>query len=257
MSEFLSTAPAGLAATAGLMVVAWLISVVRRDVSVVDVFWGLAIAGAGIAWLLAVPVPGARGSLMVILAVLWGSRLGLHILWRGRGHPEDRRYREIRARNEPGFIWKSLYLVFGLQAVLAWLVALPLLGGVLSTTSLGALDVLGALLFLSGFVFEAVADWQMYRFQQRPVAERGVMDRGLWRYSRHPNYFGEFCLWWGLGLMALAGGAWWSLAGPLLLSFFLLRVSGIALTEKDIASRRPDYRDYMQRTSAFIPRPPL
>jgi steroid 5-alpha reductase family enzyme len=107
-----------------------------------------------------------------------------------------------------------------------------------------------------GLVFESVADWQLARFQQGGGAARGVMDTGLWRFSRHPNYFGEFVLWWGIGLIALSGGAWWALIGPLLLSLFLLKVSGVALTEKDIATRRPEYQDYMRRTSAFVPRPP-
>jgi steroid 5-alpha reductase family enzyme len=243
----------GLAASAALMFLAWLISLVRNDVSIVDVFWSLAVAGAGVAWLFSTPEAGDRGRIAVGLAVLWALRLAGHIFWRSRGKGEDRRYRVIRARNEAGFRWKSLYLVFALQAVLAWLVGLPLLGAVTATLPLHLLDGIGIALFAFGFLFEAVADWQMYAFQQRRGAERGVMDRGLWRYSRHPNYFGEFCLWWGLGLVALAGGAWWALLGPALLSFFLLKVSGVALTEKDIAERRPDYRDYLRRTPAFVP----
>jgi len=248
---------AGLLATAGTMFCAWLISLVKRDVSIVDVFWGLAIAAAGVTWVALDPDSPARGTLVGWLALLWALRLAAHILWRSRGAGEDRRYREIRARNEPGFAWKSLYLIFGLQALLAFVVALPLLGAQLGQAPLFWLDYAGIALFGFGLLFESVADWQMARFQQRrDQAERGVMDQGLWRYSRHPNYFGEFCLWWGLGLMAVAAGAWWALAGPALLTVFLLKVSGVALTERDIAERRPAYRDYMRRTSAFLPRPP-
>lgn len=256
MNTWLPLALSGLGATLTIMFVAWLISLGTRNAGIVDVFWGLAIAAAGVSYVYAGPASGTRGVLVALLVLIWAIRLGAHLLWRGWGRPEDRRYREIRARNAPNFSFRSLYLVFGLQAVLAWLVAMPLLGAVLSDTPIGSLDRLGTLLWACGLVFEAVADYQMARFQKAGGTERGVMDRGLWRYSRHPNYFGEFVLWWGIGLIAVAGGAWWALIGPLLLSLFLLKVSGIALTEKDIATRRPAYQDYMRRTSAFVPRPP-
>lgn len=246
----------GLSTTLAIMLVAWLISVARRNVAIVDVFWGVAIAGAGITWVFSQQEPGTRGVLVAILAVTWAARLGGHILWRSLGQPEDRRYREIRARNQPNFTLKSLYLVFALQAVLAWLVALPLLGAALGDRPIGSLDRLGTLVWAFGLVFEAVADFQLARFQANPANAGGVMDQGLWRFSRHPNYFGEFCLWWGIWLIALSAGAWWSAVGPLLLTFFLLKFSGVALTEKDIAERRPAYRDYMRRTSAFVPRAP-
>jgi steroid 5-alpha reductase family enzyme len=252
----MSLALQGLAFTLVLMAAGWVAGVMKRDVGVVDALWGPAVAGAGVTYLIAGPATGARGGLAVALAVAWALRLSAHVLRRNHGKPEDRRYREIRARNEPGFWWKSLYLVFGLQAVLAWIIGLPLYGAVTSSAPLGALDALGAALVAFGLAFESVADWQLLRFQRQGGAERGVMDRGLWRYSRHPNYFGECCLWWGLWLVALAGGAWWTAIGPALLTFLLLRVSGVALTEKDIAGRRPDYRDYVRRTSTFLPRPP-
>jgi steroid 5-alpha reductase family enzyme len=256
MNTLLPLALSGLGTTLALMLIAWLISVRTRNVAIVDVFWGIAIAGAGLSYLYLWPVTGTRGVLVALLAAVWAVRLGAHLLWRNQGRPEDRRYREIRARNEPNFSFKSLWLVFGLQAVLAWLVAMPLLGGVISSTPVGSLDRFGTLLWAFGLVFETVADYQLVRFQQAGGAERGVMDSGLWRFSRHPNYFGEFVLWWGIGLIAVSGGAWWALIGPLLLSLFLLKVSGIALTEKDIAMRRPEYQDYVRRTSAFVPRPP-
>ncbi len=256
MTPALTLAFAGLGATLALMAGAWLLSLALRNTGIVDVFWGLAIAGAGVAWVGVAPQDGPRGVLAATLAVVWALRLGGHILWRGWGRPEDRRYREIRARNQPGFAWKSLYLVFGLQAVLAWLVAFPLYGAAVSTAPLGALDYAGVALWVFGFGYEAIADAQLAGFQRRGGAERGVMQAGLWRYSRHPNYFGECVLWWGLWLVAAGGGAWWTAFGPALLTFFLLKVSGVALTEKDIADRRPEYRDYIRRTSAFFPAPP-
>ncbi|MDP2324184.1 MAG: DUF1295 domain-containing protein [Gammaproteobacteria bacterium] len=256
MSILIDLCGRGLATTAVLMFAAWLLSFPMRSVAIVDVFWGIAIAGAGVTWLLLQPDPAPRGILAVLLAVLWASRLALHIFWRSRGKPEDRRYRVIRARNEPNFAFKSLYLVFGLQAVLAWIIAMPLFGAARSTGAIGPLDMVGAAIWLAGFVLQATADFQLARFQQRPDAEQVVMDRGAWRYSRHPNYFGEFLMWWGIWLIAAAGGAWWTCVSPLLLTFLLLRVSGVALTEKDIASRRPGYQDYLRRTSAFVPWPP-
>jgi steroid 5-alpha reductase family enzyme len=251
----LQLALSGLATTAGLMFLAWVMSLALRNVAIVDVFWGLAMAGAGITWLLQAE-GSPRGALAVLLAVLWASRLALHILWRSRGKPEDRRYREIRARNEPNFAFKSLYLVFALQAVLAWVIAAPLFGAARSSGPLGVLDVIAVLVWLAGFIFQVTADFQLARFQHRPDAGRAVMNQGVWRYSRHPNYFGEALMWWSLWLIAAAGGAWWTFFGPLLLTFLLLKVSGVALTEKDIASRRPDYQDYIRRTSAFFPLPP-
>lgn len=246
----------GLSVSAAVMLAGWLLSLVRRDVSIVDALWGPAVALAGLTWLLAGGEASARGLIAVMLALAWALRLSAHVLYRNHGKPEDRRYREIRTRHEPGFWWRSLYLVFALQAILACIVALPLLGAVTSQAPLGVLDLAGVMLWLLGLTLEAVADFQLLRFQHSAGAASGVLDRGLWRYSRHPNYFGEFCLWWGLWLMALAGGAWWTAVGPLLLTFFLLKVSGVALTEKDIAGRRPDYRAYVRRTSAFFPAPP-
>ncbi|MEZ5565902.1 MAG: DUF1295 domain-containing protein [Gammaproteobacteria bacterium] len=246
----------GLLTAAVLMAMGWIISVARHDAGVADVLWGPVITATGISYLMGLPTASWRGWIAVTLVAIWALRLAIHVVYRNHGKPEDRRYREIRARNEPGFWWRSAYLIFGLQAVLAWIVAMPLLGVVQSASPLHLLDLVGGLLWVTGFTFEAVADYQLLRFQSRAGAERGVMDKGLWRYSRHPNYFGECCLWWGMWLVALGAGAWWTVIGPLLLTFLLLRVSGVALTEKDIADRRPDYQQYVLRTSAFFPRVP-
>lgn len=251
----LPLALSGLATTAGLMFAAWLLSVRLRNVAIVDIFWGLAVAGAGVTWQWQAGA-GPRGALVVLLAVLWATRLALHILWRTRGRPEDRRYREIRARNEPHFAFKSLYLVFGLQAVLAWVIAAPLFGAIVDGGALGVVEGIAVLLWLAGFLLQAAADLQLARFQQRPDSGTAVMNQGVWRYSRHPNYFGEALMWWSLWVIAAAGGAWWTFFAPLLLTVMLLKVSGVALTEKDIATRRPEYRDYIRRTSAFVPWPP-
>jgi steroid 5-alpha reductase family enzyme len=231
----------------------WLLSLKLRDVTIVDSLWSLLFML--LAWFFAVASGhwGPRAQLTLSLVTAWALRLSAHITWRHRGQPEDHRYQAIRARNQPHFPLKSLYLVFGLQAFMAWIISLPLLGAVLSSGALGPADMAGVALWLVGFYFEAVGDWQLARFKA-DVANRGrVMDRGLWRLTRHPNYFGEFCMWWGLYVIAVAAGAWWSIVGPLLMSFLLLRVSGVTLLEKDIGDRRPEYAEYRRRTNAFIP----
>ena len=183
------------------------------------------------------------------------ARLCLHITVRNHGEPEDRRYQKIRANNQPGFEWKSLYLVFLLQAILAWIVALPLMA-TRSESGFGLLDVAAIGLIGFGIVFEALADWQLVRFKARPDTGGRVLDTGLWRYSRHPNYFGECCAWWGFGVLGFAAGAWWSLASPILMTVLLLKVSGVTLLEVDIGERRPGYARYIRETSAFVPRKP-
>jgi steroid 5-alpha reductase family enzyme len=234
----------------------WVVSLLRRDVSIVDSLWALMIALGGWAYALEADPIGPREALVLGLTSLWALRLSGHITWRNWGHGEDRRYQAIRARNQPRFEWKSLYLVFGLQAVLAWIVSLPLMAALAGGTPLGWLDGLGFGLWLFGIAHEAVADWQLARFKADPANAGQVMDRGLWRYSRHPNYFGEFCVWWGAWLVALAGGGSWTVVSPLLMTLLLLKVSGVALLEQDIGEHRPAYQDYIARTSAFIPWPP-
>jgi steroid 5-alpha reductase family enzyme len=246
----------GLAAIAPLMGLAWLVSLKLRNVSIVDALWSVMFVLAGGSYAYFGGVLAARSVLILALVVLWAARLSIYIAWRNHGHGEDRRYQQIRARNNPGFAWKSLYLVFALQGVLAWVISLPLLAAVHSDAPLKTLDGVGAILALLGLLFEAVGDTQLARFKADPAHRGQVMDQGLWRYTRHPNYFGEFCLWWGFYLIATAAGGWWSLPAPLLMSLLLLKVSGVSLLEQDIAERRPGYREYTARTSAFLPRPP-
>jgi len=234
----------------------WGVSVLRRDVSIVDSLWAVMIALAAWVYAMSADLLGPRVGLVLLLASLWALRLSGHITWRNWGHGEDRRYQAIRARNQPHFVWKSLYLVFGLQAVLAWVVAWPLMASLAGDAPLGWLDGLGAGLWLFGIGYEAVADRQLARFKADPANAGRVMDFGLWRTSRHPNYFGEACVWWGAGLVAVAAGSAWTLISPLLMTVLLLKVSGVALLEQDIGERRPAYRDYIARTSAFVPWPP-
>ena len=234
---------------------AWVASVLVDDVSFVDSLWSLFFLLAAVVYALSADPLSVRGVLIVAFVTLWSLRLSLHITVRNWGKPEDYRYRSIRANNEPGFVVKSLYIVFGLQAVLAWIVAVPLLPAIRSAAPLGALDAVASLLFVVGFLFEAVADGQLSRFKADPANRGRVLDTGLWRHSRHPNYFGEFCVWWAFWLFAVAAGAWWTIFSPLLMSFLLLRVSGVAMLERTIAERRPEYLEYMHNTNAFFPGP--
>jgi steroid 5-alpha reductase family enzyme len=243
----------GLAGMLAAALLAWAISVFKHNVAIVDSLWSLLFLLAAVIYAAASPAIGPRAGPVLILVAAWSLRLSAHITWRNWGHGEDRRYQVIRARNEPNFTFKSVYLVFGLQAGLAWLISLPLLGAISSSGPLGALDFGGAALWLVGVLFEAVGDWQLARFKADPGNRGQVMDRGLWRYTRHPNYFGDFCVWWGLYTIAVAAGAWWSVPGPLAMSVLLMRVSGVALLERDIGERRPGYADYMRRTNAFCP----
>jgi steroid 5-alpha reductase family enzyme len=247
---------AGLGVTLALGVLGWLVSTARRNVTLVDSLWPLFFVAVAAVVAALTAEPGPRTTLVVVLVGLWALRLALHLTWRNWGQPEDHRYRALRARFSPGFVWKSLVVVFGLQATLAWLIAWPLAVAIASPGPLGLLDALAVGVVLTGILFEALADWQLARFRAEPANRGRVMDTGLWRYSRHPNYFGEAWVWWGLWLLALAGGGWWTVVAPVLMTYLLLRVSGVALLERDIGERRPAYRDYVARTSAFVPWPP-
>ena len=234
----------------------WLASVPLRNVTIVDTLWSLMFVIAAFAYAASTTPLEPRAQLLLVLVTIWGLRLALYLGRRTFGHEEDRRYQNIRKRNEPGFTWKSLYLVFGLQALLAWVISLPLLGGIAGDSSpLGWLDYAGVALWLVGLYFESVGDWQLTRFKANPANAWQVMDQGLWGLTRHPNYFGDFCVWWGFGLIALSAGAWWALLGPALMSVLLLRVSGVTLLERDIGLRRPGYAEYIRRTNAFFPGP--
>lgn len=234
-------------------VLAWLISLAKRDVSMVDSLWSIFFIIAALSyWLQSAPT-STRAILVLALVAIWGLRLSLYITWRNWGEGEDARYQEIRANNDPGFAWKSLYIVFALQGLLAWIISAPLLVAITSGTAINGLDVAGMLLWTVGLVFEAGGDYQLARFKAKPDSKGTVFDRGLWRYTRHPNYFGDFCIWWGFFFFALAAGGWWTLFAPVLMTLLLLKVSGVALLEKDIVERRPGYREYIERTNAFFP----
>lgn len=236
-------------------VAGWLLSLRLKNVSIVDSMWSLMFLVAASSYLVSIDSAGLRAVIVMTLLATWAIRLSGYITWRNWGEGEDFRYQAIRANNEPGFSIKSLYIVFGLQAALALTISLPLFAAVQSDAPLGLLDVLAVALWLTGFIFEAGGDWQLSRFKADPANKGKVLDQGLWRLTRHPNYFGDFCVWWAFFLLALSGGAWWTMISPMLMSLLLLKVSGVALLEKDISHRRPDYQRYVRETNAFFPGP--
>ena len=243
---------------AALMVSTWMLSLVLRNASIVDIAWGLGFVG--VAWVVRLTVDGngARQWLLTGLTSAWGLRLAGYLFWRNHGKGEDFRYRAMRKHWGPRFGLISLVTVFTLQGALMWVVSLPVqLGQARVSPDLGVLTVIGVVLFAVGLFFEAVGDVQLARFKARPENAGLVMDRGLWRYTRHPNYFGDACVWWGLGLIgAETGLGALGLIGSAAMNVLLLRVSGVALLEKSLVKRRDGYADYIERTSAFVPLPP-
>ena len=249
----------GLASALALMLVVWVASVVRRDASLVDRVWGLAFVVLALTYAVAGDGATARTWLVVVLVSIWGLRLSIYLTWRNWGEGEDKRYQAMRRRTSGSFALKSLVTVFGLQGVLAWLISLPLLAAATADApaTLTWLDGLGVAVWLVGFVFEAGGDWQLSRFLADPANRGKVMDQGLWRYTRHPNYFGDTTLWWGYFLIALATGAWWAAVGSALMTLFIVKVSGVALTERGMArSQREGHEEYVRRTNTFFPGPP-
>jgi len=249
---------ASAVAVAAMMLALWVVSLVRRDASIVDVFWGVGfVLVAAVAFALGDGHP-ERKLLVAGATAVWGLRLAGHLAWRNHGAGEDPRYRRMRERHGARFPLVSLATVFGLQGVLMWLVSLPVqVAQAVPGPPLGALDLAGAALVATGVAFETVGDWQLARFKADPANRGRVMNRGLWRYTRHPNYFGDALVWWGLGLVACAvPGGVWTLASPALMNFLLVRVSGVVLLERGLSRSKPGWEGYVRRTSPFVPRPP-
>jgi steroid 5-alpha reductase family enzyme len=238
------------------MLACWLLSLRLRDVSIVDVAWGLALVLVAVVCAVAGDGSDDRRLLILVLVGVWGLRLAFYIGRRKLRHPgEDHRYAAVRERYGDRFPLVSLYWVFGLQALLVLVVALPIYGVSASDDALGALDWIGVALWLFGLAFESVGDAQLARFKADPSNKGRIMDRGLWRYTRHPNYFGELVVWWGIYLVALGAGAWWALPSALVMTALLTRVSGKDHLERSM-KERPGYREYVARTSGFVPLPP-
>jgi len=234
----------------------WLLSLLLRDTGIVDVFWGLGFVFVyWLSYALAAQPATARHLLLGLLVTIWGVRLALHILRRNWGQGEDFRYARWRQEAGKAWWWRSYFKVFLLQGVILWLVAWPLLATMANTNPQPVvwLDVLALLVWVSGFIFEAGGDWQLSRFKKDPANKGSLMTSGLWRYTRHPNYFGDALIWWAFYLFAVAAGGWWTIFSPLLMTYLLRRVSGVAMLERTLRETKPGYAAYMSRTNAFFP----
>jgi steroid 5-alpha reductase family enzyme len=258
MSDAATAMLVAAATIAVLMAVTWLVSLPLRNASIVDLIWGLGFVL--VAWAVRLTVEGdsARQWVLVAMTTLWGLRLSGYLTWRNHGNGEDYRYQAMRRHWGPRFWWVSLFTVFALQGVLMWIVSLSVqLGQVPDEPGLGLLAAIGIAVWAVGLSFEALGDAQLARFKGDPANAGKVMDRGLWRYTRHPNYFGDACVWWGIALVAAESGLGAvGLVGALAMTILLRRVSGVTLLEKSLKKRREGYEEYIARTSPFVPRPP-
>jgi steroid 5-alpha reductase family enzyme len=245
-----------LAAVSALMVIGWIVSLVYRNVTIVDSLWGLGFIL--IAWLTFIMSQGywGRNLLIALLVTMWGLRLTLYLSWRNWGKGEDPRYGSWRQKSGDRFWLVSLLKVFLLQALFLWVISIGLQIGQLAAKpdTLIWLDALGILVWTIGFLFESVGDWQLAKFKADPINKGRVMDRGLWSYTRHPNYFGEFLVWWGIYFITLSTpNSWWTVFSPVIVTAVLLKMTGIPLTEEGLVKNRPGYSEYIKRTSAFVP----
>ncbi len=253
--SFLPIYLTGLGVILMLMTLLWLLSLRLKNSSIVDIFWGTGFVIAG--WLFFVLTPDGyivRKLLISSLVTIWGLRLSIHILLRNWGKPEDFRYQKWRQESGARWWWQSYFKVFMLQGVLLWMISAPLLAAQFSPlpARMTALDFLAVLIWLVGFFFESAGDLQLSQFKAKPENKGKVLNSGVWRYTRHPNYFGDSAQWWGYFLIAAAAGGWWTIFSPVIMTLFLLRVSGVALLEKTLETR-PGYKEYIKKTSAFVP----
>jgi len=238
----------------GVMTLLWIVSLALRNSSIVDIFWGTGFVIAN--WVYFALTPDgwmARKLLISVLVTLWGLRLSLYILWRNWGKPEDFRYQKWRQEHGQKWWWRSFFQVFVTQGILLVMISAPLLAAQLfAKPGLTLLDWLAIPVWAIGFFFEAMGDWQLARFKANPANKGKVMNQGVWRFTRHPNYFGDAAQWWGYYLIALAAGGWWTIFSPIIMTTLLVRVSGVALLEKTV-DQRPGYKEYIETTSAFVP----
>lgn len=240
----------------GLMTLLWLISLLLKDASIVDIFWGSGfVVSAWVYFALAPDGFAGRKWFISILVTIWGLRLSLYILYRNWGKGEDFRYRKWREEAGNRWWWQSYFKVFLLQGLLMWIISAPLLAAQQGATPgrLTFLDWAAVALWSIGFFFEAVGDLQMARFKANPTNKGKVLNTGVWRYTRHPNYFGDATQWWAYYLMAAAAGGFWTIWSPVVMTLLLLRVSGVTLLEKTLTVTKPQYQEYIETTSSFIP----
>jgi steroid 5-alpha reductase family enzyme len=240
----------------GMMALLWAASIRLKNVSIVDPFWGLGFVVVAILYFSKGEGFEVRKILVLTLVIIWGLRLSIYLFWRNAGKGEDFRYQQFRKDfGEKRYWWISYFQVFFLQGILMWLISAPLLAALFygREISLGWLDYLGILLWIIGVTFEAGGDFQLARFRANPENKGKVLNSGFWHYTRHPNYFGDATVWWGYACFCVAAGSYLPVLGSLLMTALIIKVSGVSLLEKTLKNSKPQYVDYVQRTSAFIP----
>jgi len=245
----------GFAVVMVMMTLLWIVSIIVRNVSIVDLFWGLGFVLAAGFYFLKTEGYEPRKTILLAMVTIWGLRLSFYLAWRNIGEGEDFRYAQFRKNYGNRYWWISFFQTFLLQGILMGLISAPLLGAQYygNHNTLGILDYVGILLWLTGFIFETVGDLQLARFKADTSNKGKVMDKGLWRYTRHPNYFGDSAVWWGYGFLCMAAGSYLPVLGSILMTFVIIKISGVGLLEKSLKEKKPQYRDYAEKTSAFFP----
>jgi len=254
--SFLNIYLSGLAVIMLMMTILWIASIIIKNVSIVDIFWGFGFVLTSAIYFLKTDGLEIRKILLMTMVAIWGLRLSVYLAWRNIGKGEDFRYQKFRKDyGEHRYWWVSFFQTFLLQGVLMWLVSAPLLGAQYYFTDkgLGILDFAGIVVWLTGLIFEAGGDCQLARFKADPANKGKVLNTGLWRYTRHPNYFGDSAVWTGYALICLAAGSYIPVLGSVLMIALIIKVSGVALLEKSLTSAKPGYKEYVETTSAFIP----
>jgi len=246
----------GLFLILSLMTVLWIVSILITNVSIVDLFWGTGFIILNGWYFLASQVSTSRQIILLVMVTIWGLRLSLYLAVRNIGKGEDFRYREFRKKyGEKNYWWISFFQTFLLQGVLMWLISSTLWGANqnLNKNGLNIIDYLALLVWIIGFAFETGGDYQLAKFKSNIANKGKILSSGFWRYTRHPNYFGDAAVWWGYGLLCIAAGQYWYLWGSILMTLLIIKVSGVALLEKTLKVQKPQYMDYIQKTNAFIP----
>jgi steroid 5-alpha reductase family enzyme len=239
-----------------MMTILWIVSIFIKNVSIVDLFWGFGFVLVTVFYFLKSVGNDPRKILVMVLVAIWGLRLSVYLSWRNIGKGEDFRYKQFRKNyGENRYWWFSFFQVFFLQGVLMWLISAPLLAAQYygKDNEPGLIDFAAVVIWLTGFIFEAGGDSQLAVFKSKPENKGRVLDTGLWKYTRHPNYFGDASVWWGFGLLSIAAGSWIAATGSILMTLLIIKVSGVALLEKNLKEKKPEYLEYIRKTSAFIP----
>jgi steroid 5-alpha reductase family enzyme len=254
-SEFWSVYLFGFGVVMAMLTFVWMVSVKLTNASIVDPFWGLGFVLLAIYYYFNTEGDLTRKAVVLLLTSVWGLRLFGYLLFRNAGKPEDYRYAQFRKQYGPErYWWFSFFQVFLLQGILLWLISSPLLVAQQGLSRpFGMLDVLGLTLWIIGFSFEAGGDYQLSKFKSDVSNKGKVLNTGFWKYTRHPNYFGDACLWWGFALFATAAGSYWPVLSSVLMTFLLLKVSGVALLERALKKNKPEYEEYIRRTPSFFP----